>query len=93
MVGSDVMTSEVIAVAPDTTLLQIADLFETRCFRRVPVLENARLIGIVSRAGLVRALASRQPGRLPAKLEDRKIGSLMLSEFRKLPLDCGPKES
>jgi CBS domain-containing protein len=84
-VASEVMTSEVIAAAPDTTLRQIADLFETKGFRRVPVLENGRLVGIVSRADLVRALASRKVGGVPAKLDDRQIRDLVLSEFRRLP--------
>lgn len=53
----DVMTRPVIGVRPSASLKQIAKLMEERRIKRVPVLDAGRLLGIVSRADLVRQLA------------------------------------
>lgn len=58
----DIMTRDVVAVAPDTPLAEIATLLEKRGIRRVPVLQDGRVAGIVSRSNLVQALAAK--GRL-----------------------------
>jgi CBS domain-containing protein len=54
----DVMTTDVVTVEPDTSLGEVAGLLETRRIKRVPVTNAGRLVGIVSRANLVQALAS-----------------------------------
>jgi CBS-domain-containing membrane protein len=53
----DIMTREVFSVAPDTPVAKIATLLEKRRIKRVPVLHEGRLVGIVSRSNLVQALA------------------------------------
>jgi CBS domain-containing protein len=55
----DVMTRPVIWVRPSASLAKIAKLMHERRIKRVPVLEDGRLVGIVSRADLVRELARR----------------------------------
>jgi CBS domain-containing protein len=54
----DVMTTKVISVKETTPLGDIADLLERHRIKRVPVLYDGELLGIVSRANLVKALAS-----------------------------------
>ena len=54
-----VMTREVVAVSVDETLQEIAFLLSMRRINRVPVLEEGKLVGIISRADVVRALAGR----------------------------------
>lgn len=63
--AKDVMTTDVICVTPETPLSEIARLFERHGIKRVPVLENGRLAGIVTRGNLVQALAT-------APLTDRR---------------------
>jgi CBS-domain-containing membrane protein len=58
------MTARVIAVAEDTPVDQIAQILTGNHIKRVPVLRDGRVVGIVSRADLVRLLAS--PWRCPA---------------------------
>lgn len=58
---ADVMTREVITASPDTSLNEIAALLENNSIKRVPIIENGELVGIVSRANLIQALASAQP--------------------------------
>jgi CBS domain-containing protein len=55
--AKDVMTHHVITVDPDTSLQAIANLFEQHGIKRVPVVKDGQLVGIVSRANLVQALA------------------------------------
>lgn len=53
----DIMTREVVSVSPHTSLAEIAALLERHGIKRVPVLSGAQLVGIVSRANLVQAIA------------------------------------
>jgi CBS domain-containing protein len=54
---ADVMTRQVITAIPDTPLREIADLMEEHNIKRVPILDNGKVVGIVSRANLLQALA------------------------------------
>ena len=56
----EVMTSPVVSVRRTTPLDEVARLLEKHRIKRVPVLEAGRLVGIVSRADLVRRLALRR---------------------------------
>lgn len=53
----DVMTRPVIGVRPSASLKQVARLLQKHDIKRVPVLVEGRVVGIVSRADLVRQLA------------------------------------
>jgi CBS domain-containing protein len=56
----DVMTAPVVTVSEDTPTTEIARLLTAYRIKRVPVLRDGRIVGIVSRADLVRALAAEQ---------------------------------
>jgi CBS domain-containing protein len=79
----DVMTREVITVTEATELDAIANMLETKGIKRVPVVRNGKVIGIVSRANLVRALATTksQPETL-TDADDRTIREKFLGELR-----------
>lgn len=53
----DVMTRDVITAAPETPLREIANLMEKHGVKRVPIVENDVVVGIVSRADFLRVLA------------------------------------
>jgi CBS domain-containing protein len=55
---SDVMTSDPITVREDATLEEIVDAMETNGVKRLPVMKEDRLVGLVSRANLMQAVAS-----------------------------------
>jgi CBS domain-containing protein len=55
----EIMTTDVVSVAEDASLSEIATLFERKRIKRVPVLKDGHLVGIVSRSNLIQALASR----------------------------------
>jgi len=71
---SDIMTEKVVVVRENTPVDQIAQILTSNRFKRVPVMREERLVGIVSRADIVRMMASRwvcpvcgeiQHGRMP----------------------------
>jgi CBS domain-containing protein len=55
--ATDVMTCPVVTVHPDINVTEIAQLLAKHRIKRVPVVQDGRVVGIVSRADLVRALA------------------------------------
>ncbi|MEF2554300.1 CBS domain-containing protein [Aurantimonas sp. A2-1-M11] len=60
--AEEVMTRNVISVAPETPLGEIAHLLERKRIKRVPVIDQAgRLLGIISRANLLQGLAVTKP--------------------------------
>jgi CBS domain-containing protein len=81
--AADVMTREVVTVTDDTPLHAIARVLEERRIKRVPVVREERLVGIVSRADLLRAVAARKPQPEPApKPDDRAIRERLLETIR-----------
>jgi CBS domain-containing protein len=56
----DVMTREVVTVEEETPLPEIARLLERHRVKRVPVLRRGKVVGVVSRADIVRALAHEE---------------------------------
>lgn len=55
--AKDVMSSNVVTVDAATSITTIAELLQRRAIKRVPVLRSGRMVGIVSRADLLEALA------------------------------------
>lgn len=55
---ADVMTREVVTAAEDTPIAQIAWLMRTRNIKRIPILKNGAVVGIVSRVDILRGLIS-----------------------------------
>jgi CBS domain-containing protein len=55
--ATDVMTCPVVTVDPDINVPEIAQLLAKHRIKRVPVVQDGRVVGIVSRADLLRALA------------------------------------
>ena len=55
----EIMSRGVISVTPDTDLDQVSHLLVHERIKRVPVLDQGKLVGIVSRADLVREVAMR----------------------------------
>jgi CBS domain-containing protein len=77
--AADVMTGEVVTVTDDTPLPAIAQILEERRIKRVPVVREGRLVGIVSRADLLRAVAAGKASAEPApKPDDRAIRERLL---------------
>ena len=77
----EIMTSAAISVSEDTPLSEIATLFERKRIKRVPVVEDGKLVGVVSQSNLIQALAS-VVGRMDQHDEtDRQIRLELMSRL------------
>jgi CBS-domain-containing membrane protein len=77
---ADVMTRKVITASPDTPLHEIAALLEKHSIKRVPVIENGSLVGIVSRANLIQAVASAR-SKMDVPLSDTTIRDRLVAHL------------
>jgi CBS domain-containing protein len=80
----DVMTTDVIAVGSDAPLEEVVETMERHRIKRVPVVENQRVTGVVSRSDLLRALIG-QVRKAPIAGDDRAIRSAILDALDKQP--------
>lgn len=55
--AADLMTKPVVTATEETTIHELADLMVQHWVNRIPIVRGGRLIGMVSRSDLVRALA------------------------------------
>lgn len=79
----DIMTRDVVTAAPETLLHEIAMLLENNQIKRVPIVDQqGQLVGIVSRANLLQAIASARP-KLEVSLSDASIRKRFLEELKK----------
>ena len=85
-----VMTRHVVHVAPDTPIAAAVDLFEKHRINRAPVIDNGRLVGIISRSNLVQALACIADQAAAPTTDDRRIRDQVVAEFRRLPRALDP---
>ena len=82
--AKDFMTRQVISVTEDTPVHKIASIFAARAIRRVIVLRGQQLVGIVTRANLVQALALKSQARsAPRAQSDEAIRLRLLAELER----------
>lgn len=80
---SSIMTREVVTALPETPLHEIAALLERRQIKRVPIVnENGDMVGIVSRANLLQAVATAQP-KLELYLPDAAIRKKIVDHLKR----------
>jgi CBS domain-containing protein len=78
----DIMTRNVTTVTEDTSLADIAMELETKRLKRVPVMRDGKIVGIISRSNLVRALgATLANPAAGAGEDDRTIRAALLTEL------------
>jgi len=77
---ADVMTRNVITATPETPLHEIAALLERNSIKRVPIVKDGQLVGIVSRANLIQAVASTRK-ELEITLSDTTIRDKLLAHL------------
>ena len=78
----DVMSKPAITVRPSTPLHELARLFDEKRIKRVPVVDRGRLAGIVSRADLVRQLATAPVRPAARTARERKLRQQVLDAAR-----------
>jgi predicted transcriptional regulator len=79
----DVMTREPITVTEDASLDAVVRIMERKRIKRLPVMRGKEVVGIVSRANLLHALASLGAAAPPPAKTDAAIRQQLLAEFDK----------
>ncbi|AIT79170.1 CBS domain-containing protein [Novosphingobium pentaromativorans] len=87
--AADVMTRDVVTVTEEALSSEVAHLLESRRIKRVPVLREDKVVGIVSRADLIRGLAAgKDMVPPPMSVSDEAIRKQLLDEIEQA--DWGP---
>ncbi|MGP1680301.1 MAG: CBS domain-containing protein [Burkholderiales bacterium] len=84
--AADVMTRNVVSVDEHATLASIATLLEKQRIKRVPVMRDGKVVGIVSRANLLQGLAAHPPAA-PAALDDEALRARVSDEIKHAGVD------
>ena len=79
----EVMTTLVHTVTEDTPLTDVVKIMESRQIKRLPVVRDGRIVGILSRANLLRALVSIARDAKPVETSDFRIRQRLLDELGK----------
>ena len=78
----EIMTPEPVTVAEETPLEEVVSLMEKRRIKRVPVMKGDKVVGIISRANLLYALAGLARQAKPVSLDDRAIRDRLYAELQ-----------
>ena len=82
---SEIMTADPLTVTEETSLEEVVKLMEKRQIKRLPVVRGEEVVGIVSRANLVHALAGMAREVKPVAAGDQGIRDRLLAELAKQP--------
>jgi len=83
--AKDIMTRQVETIGPEMPVGEVARLLEEKRIKRVPVVSNGQLVGIVSRANLMQALATTPIITLEASVSDREKREIILGALGQIP--------
>jgi CBS domain-containing protein len=86
----EVMTERMFTVTSQTPLADLVALMETKHVKRVPVMDQGRLVGIVSRADVMAALVGLLSEKPAGAATDAEIRDQILAEIDRQP--WGPRE-
>ncbi len=78
---AEVMSEDIISADENTPLSDLANILEKNRIKRVPILKDGKLVGIVSRSNLIQALASAPSQPENDQLADRGIRSAILARL------------
>ena len=77
----EIMTRDPVTVSEDESLRRIAKLLERHHIKRVPVVRDGRLVGIVSRANLLQGFSAKKADEEAVSVNDREIRDAILKEI------------
>ena len=78
----DIMSRYVISVRDDAELRDVADILDNHRIKRVPVVQEGRLVGIITRGDLVRALSQVQISKTAKKIDNAALHKTLHDRIR-----------
>ena len=79
----EVMTQDVITIDENTSVAEAARLMQSKHIRRLPVIRGGKLVGILARADILRALAATLANRNGPPGTDAEISRLLYAEIQR----------
>ena len=79
----EVMSASPVTIAPQASVEELVELMTARKIKRVPVVDNGALVGIVSRSDIMRAVLRAMPQEEGAAGDDRQIANAIAGELAK----------
>jgi CBS domain-containing protein len=83
--AQDVMSRYVVSVRGDAELRDVADILDNHSIKRVPVVQDGRLVGIISRGDLVRALSQVPTSKATKKVDNAALHKMLHDRIRTQP--------
>ncbi len=83
--AQDVMSRYVVSVRDDAELRDVADILDNHSIKRVPVVRDGRLVGVISRGDLVRTLSQVQISKAVRKLDNAALHKILHDRIRTQP--------
>jgi CBS domain-containing protein len=79
----EVMSDDVVTTYMNAPLEEVVETMSRHRVKRLPVVENGKVVGIVARSDLLRALARTQPSNDPVAVSDERIRTDIEAELAK----------
>lgn len=89
---SELMTGRVVTIASTAPLAEAVDLMTRHKIKRIPVVDGDRVVGVLSRADVLRALSLAMSPRRPEIRSDADLRVAIEAELAKLPFANGTVE-
>lgn len=80
---AEVMTKDVVTVGEETELGELAELMERRGVKRLPIVRDGAVVGIVGRSDLLQALLSREPDGQTVQPSDDELRRAVIAALEK----------
>ena len=84
------MTRHVVSATEGTSLDDIVRLMQSKHIKRLPIVRNGCVVGVVSRADLIRALAQRLPTSIERPQDDAEIAKRVGAAMAQAPWTASP---
>ena len=78
----DIMSRYVVSVRDDAELRDVADILDKRHIKRVPVVRGDRLVGLITRGDLVRALSQVQVSKPVKAISNAALHKMLYDRIR-----------
>ncbi len=83
----DVMSTELITLGPDADHAEAARIMQRERIKRVPVVEDGNLVGLVSRSDIIRVFA-RPDREIIEEINDHIVGDILWIDPRRVTVRC-----
>ncbi len=80
--AEDIMSRILVSVSKDASLSEVADVLDTHRIRQVPVMDDGKLVGMISRADLVRKLAEIKVAAPAARSDSGALQKAIWDEIK-----------